>query len=366
MTSAAVLRFQIRKSFGDFALDAAGECGPGITALFGPSGSGKTTALSCIAGMLKPDAGEIALNGRVVFSSSRRINLPPEKRRVGYVFQDSALFPHLSALGNIRFGLERTPRAFRRTNLDEVISLLRLGALLQRRPSELSGGERQRVALARALAASPELLLLDEPMASLDAGLRGVVTGYLRRVRQDLGIPMVYVSHSISEVLALADRALLFTQGRATPFDRPSRLLLEDAAGFRHETRGVDNLLEGVVVDASREGGAGRVRIGETVLVAPVGTRLAGERVIVSIGAAEIIVATSRPSGLSARNIVPARLVEMDTRAGRAYATADIGARLIVELTEGAARELQLSPGRDVHLVFKSSSIAVLDAEPEA
>jgi molybdate transport system ATP-binding protein len=367
VTSGTVLQFQLRKRYQGFVLDAEAACGPGITALFGPSGSGKTTTLSCVAGMLKPDAGEITLNGRVVFSSSKRVSLPPEKRRVGYVFQDSALFPHLSALGNIRFGLERTPPALRRINLDEVISLLRLGALLQRRPSELSGGERQRVALARALAASPELLLLDEPMASLDAGLRGVVTGYLRRVKQDLGIPIVYVSHSISEVLALADRALLITEGRITPFDRPSRLLLEAAAGFRHEARGVDNLLEGVVADAPLDGGAGRVRIGETVLVAPVGERLAGERVVVSIGAAEIIVATSRPSGLSARNIVPARLTEIDVQAGRAYATvdmgADTGARLIVELTESATRELDLFPGREVHLVFKSSSIAVLDAE---
>ncbi len=360
-----VLSFRLKRRAGDFTLDVAAECAGGITALFGPSGSGKTTTLNCLAGMVRPDEGEVVLNGALLYSSAQKVNLPPEHRCMGYVFQDGALFPHLSALGNIRFGYERTPPGRRRISPDEVVALLRLGPLLQRRPADLSGGERQRLALARALAASPELLLLDEPLASLDAGLRGAVIGYLRRINKQLGMPMLYVSHSVSEVIALADRALLMQGGRATAFDRPSRLALERAAGLAHGPGGVDNLLDGVVVDAgAAEGSSGTVRVGAALLHAPVGGRANGERVIVSIGSAEIILAVRRPEGLSARNIIPARLDQLEVREGRALATVDIGVPVLVEVTEGAATELGLSPGLVVYLVFKSTSIAVLDAEP--
>ena len=168
---------------------------------------------------------------------------------------------------------------------------------------------------------------------------------------------MLYVSHSITETLALADRALLMQDGRITSFERPSRLLLESAAGFWHESGGLENLLEGEVM------AAGRVRVGDAFLSAAVGGRAAGDRVVLSIGAAEIILATRRPEGLSARNIVPAKLTSLDVEAGRAYATADLGVPLIVELTEGAVAELGLAAGRDIFLVFKSSSVAVLDAD---
>ena len=367
MSQPPLLSFHFKRATRGFDLDVSAECGSGITALFGPSGSGKSTTLNCVAGMLRPDQGEIALNGRTLFSSTGKVDLPPEKRRVGYVFQDGALFPHMTALDNIRYGFERTPESARRISPDEAIVLLRLGPLLERRPAQLSGGEKQRVALARALAASPELLLLDEPMASLDSGLRGVVTVYLRRIKRDLGIPMLYVSHSITEVLALADRALLIKDGRITAFDRPSRLLLETAAGFFHEAGAADNLLDGVV--SSIDGrGSGRVRVGGAEFVAPVGARQPGDAVVLSIGAAEIILATNRPEGLSARNVLPARLAELDIKDGHAFARAEIGVspsdtQLIVELTEGAVSDLGLSPGQDIYLVFKSSSVAVLDAE---
>jgi molybdate transport system ATP-binding protein len=362
---APVLSFRLVRRQKDFTLDASGDAGAGITALFGRSGSGKTTTLECIAGLRRPDEGEVTLNGRVLFSSSGRVNLPPEKRGVGYVFQDGALFPHMTALGNIRYGAGRRPveRAQRAVDVDEVVKLLRLGPLLDRRPAQLSAGERQRVALARALAASPEVLLLDEPMASLDAALRGVVTGYLKRVRRELGVPMLYVSHSITEVLALADSVLLIEGGRVVAFDRPSRVLLQSHAGFWQEAGALDNLLDGVVEDAAPQSGAGKVRVGDVMLFAPVGTRQKGEKVTISIGAAELIVAVEPPRGLSARNIVPARLVKLEQEQGRVFATLDIGAPLIAELTAPAVEDLRLAPGQRVHLVFKSSSIAVLDAE---
>ena len=301
--------------------------------------------------------------GETLFSSDRRVNVPPEKRRTGYVFQDGALFPHMTVGQNIRFGFDITPTGLRRINPDEAIALLRLGGLLERKPATLSGGERQRVALARALSTSPSFLLLDEPLASLDAGLRGIAIGYLRRIRRELGIPMLYVSHSISEVLALADRALLFRDGRATMFERPSRLLLEQAAGFWHEGGGLDNLLEGEVLEAPEGGESGLVKVGNVVVYAPIGHRSQGEQVMVSIGASEIILAVGKPNNLSARNIVPARLTDIDAEGGRSFAVLDVGVPVTAELTPQAVRELGLKPGQDVYLVFKSSSIAVLDAD---
>ena len=193
-----MLRFDIRITRGQFTLEASANPGERITAVFGPSGAGKTTLLACIAGALQPDKGEIVLGGRTLWSSNGE-NVPPEKRRIGYVYQDGALFPHLSALGNIKYGYDLTPPIARRIEPESVIRLLGLEDLLERRPGQLSAGERQRVALARALATSPELLLLDEPTASLDARLRGTVIGYLRRVERELAIPMLFVSHSVSE-----------------------------------------------------------------------------------------------------------------------------------------------------------------------
>lgn len=362
MTNAPVLSFELHARIEDFTLDCAAEAFPGVTALFGPSGSGKTTTLDCLAGVFRPDRGTIVLNGRTLFSSEERVYVRPERRRIGYVFQDGALFPHMTVSANIRYGLELMPGPQRRIDVDEVIRLLRLEPLLARRARQLSGGEKQRVALARALAASPEVLLLDEPMASLDAGLRGVVVAYLRRIRRELGIPMLYVSHSITETLALADRALLMQRGRISAFDRPSRLLLERTAGFWHDSGALENLLEGEVLDVSSTGAA-RVGVGKAILFAPVGGRQKGERVVVSIGASEIILATRRPEGLSARNVLAATLTALDMDGGRAYAAVDIGAPLIAELTEGAVVDLKLAAGREVFLVFKSSSVAVLDAE---
>lgn len=334
----------------------------GITAIFGPSGSGKTTILSCIAGLLKPERGEIAIRGRPLFSSERGVNLPPERRRVGFVFQDGALFPHLSVIENVRYGYRLTPPNDRRIDVDHVVDLLGLTELRDRSIDSLSGGERQRVALARALAVSPQLLLLDEPIASLDARLRGVVLSYLRQVHRELGVPMVYVSHNLSEVLALADAVLILRSGRSAGFGRPSRVLLSAAAGALHQGEGVENLLDGVVLEPGGHGVPGRVRVGDAEFVTPAVDRPPGSPVVVSIGAGDIIVAAERPSRLSARNVLPGVCVELQEAGDRVFLRVEIGTEVLVEVTPGAVADLGLKSGRDVHLVFKTSSIAVMDA----
>ena len=228
----------MRKSFADFTLECEARFGEGITAIFGPSGSGKSTLLNSIAGLTRPDQGHISFGGDLLYSSGDGTHVPPDKRRFGYVFQDSALFPHMSVADNIRYGYRLTAREHRRIEPSQLVELLRLERLLDRGVGNLSGGEKQRVALARALATSPRLLLLDEPLASLDGGLRGVILGYLKRIRSELGTPMVYVSHSISEVMALADSALV-AERRACDCIR-ARFRSADYAGcvgiraFRH------------------------------------------------------------------------------------------------------------------------------------
>jgi molybdate transport system ATP-binding protein len=186
----------------------------GITALFGPSGAGKTSVVNMVAGLMRPDAGRIAINGQCLFDSSRGIDLPPEKRRIGYVFQDGRLLPHLSVRANLVYGMRRTPAHLRFVQLEPVVELLGIGHLLQRRPAKLSGGEKQRVAIGRALLTSPALLLMDEPLASLDAVRKDEVLPFIMRLSRKFAIPILYVSHALDEIVALATHLVVLEDGR--------------------------------------------------------------------------------------------------------------------------------------------------------
>ena len=214
-----MLDVKIKGMIGQLSIDATFTTEPGtVTALFGRSGSGKTTIVNMISGLVQPHYGRISINGKVLFDSDHSIDKPPNKRGIGYVFQDSALFPHMNVRDNIRYGYNLVPTRFRDIDISHLINLLGLSELLERSVSNLSGGEKQRVALARALAISPKLLLMDEPLASLDARFVGTIIAYLKRIVHDLKIPMVYVSHSLSEVIALADNTLVLEAGRKVAF----------------------------------------------------------------------------------------------------------------------------------------------------
>lgn len=357
-----LMKLRVKKRFGGFALDCEAEFAPGVTAIFGPSGSGKTTLLNCIAGLEAPDEGEIEAMGRVVFSGSRRRNEPPERRRFGYVFQDSALFPHMSVRDNISYGYRLTPKAQRRTDPATLVELFGLSALMDRRVAGLSGGERQRVALARALAVSPELLLLDEPLASLDAGFRGVIIEHLKSVRRELGTSMVYVSHSISEVSALADATLVLVDGRKAVHDKTPRVVVHPAIADFADYNALENLLEARVESTGADDGLAELRIGQARLLARADGRREGEVVTASIRAGDVILTTDPPSRMSARNVIPAVIEEIHTlsRGGRVLVYCDVGERLMVEITTGALEELDLRPGMAVHLIIKANSIWVL------
>lgn len=362
--SSPLLQFSIRKRFGDFTLDCEARFGDGVTAVFGPSGSGKSTLLNSIAGLARPDEGEIIFDGETLYSSRRGVNLPPERRRFGYVFQNSALFPHMSVEDNIRYGYRLTPRADRRIDPARLIELLRLERLLERGVANLSGGERQRVALARALATSPRLLLLDEPLASLDAGLRGVIIGYLKRIRRELGIPMIYVSHSLSEVIALADDALTLLDGAAAGFGRAIDALVQPQVSAVADYATLENLLDARVVrgdDGADGEGLAELQVGAARLLAAGAHRAPGERLTLSIRAGDIILSREMPTGISALNIVSARVTEIHALDARVMVYADIGARVVVEITRSSLRSLDLRPGADVYLIIKANSVIPLD-----
>lgn len=212
-------RVDISRRLGDFALDVRFEIGPGLTALFGPSGAGKSSVLHAIAGLLRPDRGVIEIGARTLFDSARGINLAPEQRRIGYVFQDGRLFPHLSVQRNLLYGLHRRPKAERWIALEPVVELLDIGRLLHRKPGTLSGGEQQRVAIGRALLAQPQALLMDEPFASLDSARRGEILPYVERLRDHFSIPIVYVSHDIGEVQRLARAVVHMAEGHVWKTD---------------------------------------------------------------------------------------------------------------------------------------------------
>ena len=356
-----MLSFSLTKRYPGFSLECEAEFASGRVAIFGPSGSGKTTILNCVAGLTQPDDGEIRIAGETVFSSESWRNVPPEKRRIGYVFQDSALFPHMSVRDNILYGHRLTPAKRRTLEPEQVIDLLRLGALLDRGVTGLSGGERQRVALARALATSPDMLLLDEPLSALDVAFRGTIIRYLKRITRELGTPIVYVSHSMSEVMALAEDVLVVDGGQKVVQAVPSIALAHPGVGALADYGTFENLVDAVVEQEARDDGLAMVRVGDVLLSAPDVYAGRGDETTVSIRAADIILALDVPSRISAQNIVRGRVEEMHTLGPRVLVYVDVGAILVVEITPWAVADLNLREGQDVYLIIKSTSILALD-----
>ena len=356
-----VLNLRLRKSYPGFELAVSASFPSGIVAIFGPSGSGKTTLLNCVAGLVSPDEGEISLNGQTLFSAAKKLDLPPERRRIGYMFQDSLLFPHLTVKENIHYGYRLTPPQMRRINPSKLVELLELGPLMDRRPESLSAGERQRVVLARALATSPNLLLLDEPLASLHTGIKGRILRYLKAVDRELAIPMIYVSHSISEVLTLAHKVLILNRGRQVAYDEPRRALSQPAVIPAVDVESLENLFDVEVLEHRPSSGITLARLGETILALPHLGQETGKVISIAIRASDIILASAKPEKISARNILKARIEEIHSLGPRVLVQAHLDQPWLVEITPDALTNLDLREGQDVYLVVKSSSIIILD-----
>ena len=353
------LTFDIVKRYPGFALECQASFDSGIIAVYGPSGSGKSTLLNCIAGLVTPNSGLIAVLGVPVYASESRHNLPPDKRRLGYVFQEPALFPHMSVRENIWYGYNLTPADRRHIDPGDLIGLFKLSGMVNRDVATLSGGERQRVALARALATSPQVLLLDEPMASLDVGFRGIIISYLRRIWRELETPVVLVTHSISEVIALAHEVLVLNDGRPVAQGPPSRMLVHPDVGSLADYATFENLLEADVVARRDDDRQVELRVGRVNLIALSVTAQPGDTVTVSLRAGDIILALEVPSKVSAQNAVPARVEEVHVLDGQVLVYLDVGVRLVAEITTSALRDLGLAPGLDLYLIIKSTSILV-------
>lgn len=356
-----VLSLNLQKSFPGFHLSVNADLPSGIAAVFGPSGSGKTTLLNCIAGLDRPDDGEIRLHAQTLYSRSAKVDIPPERRCVGYMFQENLLFPHLSVKENIHFGHNLTPPHLRRIDPDQLVDLLELGSLINRRTHGLSVGEQQRVALARALAASPNLLLLDEPLASLHLTIRGRILRYLKAIYREVGIPMLYVSHSISEVIALADVALVLDKGRQVALGQPRSLLAQSDAAPLIARESVENIFDVTVTEHLPESGITLAALNETTLALPRIDVPAGETVSVAIRASDVILASERPRSISARNILEACVERVDMAGRSILVHAHLEQPWISEITPDALANLDLRKGESVYLIVKSSSITLLD-----
>jgi molybdate transport system ATP-binding protein len=239
------------KRLPGFTLEVAWTAGDGVAVLFGPSGSGKSLTLRCLAGLERPDSGHMIVNGRVFFDSARGVNLPPQRRRTGYVFQGYALFPHLSVGQNVAFGLRDRPRAERQRRTAEVLERLGLGGLEHRPPRELSGGQQQRVALGRALAVDPDLLLLDEPLSALDAPLRRQLRDDLERTLGDWRKPAVLVTHDLAEAYQLADRVVVYDHGRVVQASSKTEFLWQPSSAHVARLIGLRNVIQGTVIKAA-------------------------------------------------------------------------------------------------------------------
>jgi molybdate transport system ATP-binding protein len=364
--SALTLRLQLQRSragSAPFSLDVSFQIPAGITILFGPSGAGKSTLLDCIAGLLRPDSGRIAAGEEVLFDSQAGVNRRPQTRRIAYVFQTLALFPHMSAEENIAYGLDGLPREQRDVRVEEILKAFRVEKLRARKPAEISGGERQRIALARSLVTQPRVLLLDEPLSGLDAELKSAIVDDLRAWNAERRIPILYVTHTREEVDALGERVIAMDHGRVigagTPFEVlevPRHKRLAQAAGF-------ENLLSGTVVDLREADGVMRVRLNEShcEIEVPLGYAAAGDRALVAIRAGDILLATSQPHDLSARNVIEGKIVAMEQRGTLVRARVDCGAEFIVHLTPGAVRALELSERSHVWLMLKTHSCHLVE-----
>jgi molybdate transport system ATP-binding protein len=356
-----LLRCRIPLAHFDLDIDVSFDAR--LASIFGPSGSGKTTLLDAIAGLRDITAGEIEIDGSTLFSSARGINRPPRERGIGYVPQEGALFPHLSVRKNILFGAGRSADISRSKSIsvEHVLGVLEIGSLLDRPVTKLSGGEAQRVALARAILSQPRLLLLDEPLASLDIGLKERILPYLTRVRDEFKIPMIYVTHNLTEVLTLADWVLMIRQGRLVTQGVPKEALRSMHAIMQLPEEQLENVFTVTFVESDPEAGRTKVRLqaGQELFI-PYLPRPGNHTIQIRISADDILVAIKRPEGISAGNVLPGTVRQIDTIDGQAMVTVAAGDDFYARLTVSAVKRLGLVEETLVFLIMKTRSFRSL------
>jgi molybdate transport system ATP-binding protein len=355
-----MIEFSCRLSRPRFVLEADFTCPSGCVALFGPSGSGKTTVAKLIAGLEHPQRGRIVVGDRVLLDTEAGIDLPVHKRRVGFVFQDGQLLPHLSVRQNLAYGRYFSPEDAQSVSFDSVVDLLGISHLLAARPATLSGGERQRVAIGRALLAAPRLLVMDEPLASLDANRKLEILPFIERLRDELALPIVYVSHALEEVARLASVVVRMSEGQVVAQGPPTEVFaaaLPESAADRFEAvsvlagTSVKELLEYAMTTLAHPAG----EIAVPGLFGP-----PGRTVRVAIRATNVTLATEKPHGLSVRTTLKGRIRSIAAGTGAtALVTVELegGDPISVSLTRLAIADLALVEGREVYALVKAVSI---------
>lgn len=351
---------QIKQQLGDFTLDVAFEGEGGVTALFGPSGSGKTSVINAIAGLSKPDSGHIQVGGQVLFDSNKGVFVPPHKRRIGYVFQEPRLFPHMTVAQNIDYG---RPNLLYSTQNDLGLTVLGIEHLTQRYPRDLSGGEAQRVAIARALTSQPKVLLMDEPLAALDHARKAEFLPYLQALVAKTSIPVFYVSHAMSEVAQLADHLVVMREGRVARSGPLAQILSDPAAISDIGVREAGAILNVMVAKSEASDGLSELTTSAGRLFLPRVQADDGNAMRVRIRASDVILSKDKPDGLSALNILPCTVTQVHEGQGPGVAVAlrsgeDV---LMARITRRSARAMGLRSGASCYAVIKSVSVAPTD-----
>jgi molybdate transport system ATP-binding protein len=354
-----MLEVRVTKHLANFDLDTEFASDSGITALFGRSGAGKTTLVKAIAGLVRPDRGSITVNGDCLFDSARGIDLPVERRRVGYVFQEGRLFPHLTVHGNLDYGYALALSSQRYVEFNQVVDLLGLEPMLERRPANLSGGEKQRVAIGRALLASPRVLLMDEPLAALDNLRKGEILRYIECLHDEIKVPIVYVTHAVEEIVRLADVVVVMAGGKVLATGKPSEVM------GRVELRAHTGIFEGgTVIDAkvashdlsydltTLEFAGGRLTV-------PGVDALIGESIRLRVRARDVSIALTRPADISVLNVLHGQVVEATAGIGSTCnVRVDVGGvNLAARITRLSADRLGLGAGREVYVLIKAISL---------
>jgi molybdate transport system ATP-binding protein len=356
----SVLSFQCRHRYpGGFDLDIAFELSHRFTSLFGPSGSGKTSVLSIIAGLLRPQQGEVRLNHRTLLDTASGISLPPENRHVGVVFQDALLFPHFTVERNLRYGAQHRRRPRRTVAFSRVVEVLELGPLVPRYPQNLSGGERQRVALGRALLSGPELLVMDEPLASLDDPLKGRILSYLERVVAEWNLTTLFVTHGQAEVRRVAEWVVVLEQGRVLCAGPPDQALTQPGPLAWTNSTAPANLLR--VEQLTSAEGHVVARVGGQTIRLPIAKLPAKSPAFLQFRPADVMLSRRDVTGLSARNHLRGRVCQVLAVEDAVFVAIDIGQMLWAEITPQAAAELQLAPGVDVICLLKAHSLTLVE-----
>ena len=345
------LRVRLKHAFPGFAVDVDLTAPPGLTCLFGRSGSGKTTIINAVAGLLRPDEAEITLDGVALH------HLPLHRRRVGYVFQDGRLFPHLTVAENLSYGprVRRLPL----TDLDRIVELLGIGALLQRRPAALSGGEKSRVAIGRALLSGPRILLMDEPFAALDEARKVDILPYVEALRDSFNLPILYVSHALPEVARLATTIAVIEAGRLVAVGSATDVLSDPALAPRMGRADAGAILTARITAHEADGLTRLETVGGPIWL-PKLAGAVGQRVRIRVAAQDVILALKRPEGLSALNILAVRVAAVQTGLGPGtLVKLDLGGEsLLARITRRSAESLNIRPGSALFAVIKSVAVA--------